>query len=95
MTAMALTESIKAQALALGFDLVAVGPAEPPEHADSFRRWVEAGHAGTMGYLERRLPERVDLGAAAGARSVVTVALTIFRARQDLPGAVAASRARL
>ena len=60
MIAAALTEAIKAQALTLGFDLVAVGPADPPEHADSFRRWIDAGHAGTMGYLERRLPERVD-----------------------------------
>jgi len=84
MTAMALTESIKAQALALGFDLVAVGPAEPPEHADSFRRWVEAGHAGTMGYLERRLPERVDpRRVLAGARSVVTVALNYFQGEPE------------
>ena len=76
MIAAALTEAIKAQALTLGFDLVAVGPADPPEHADSFRRWIDAGHAGTMGYLERRLPERVDpRRVLADARSVVTVAL--------------------
>lgn len=84
MAAAALTEAIKAQALALGFDLVAVGPADPPEHADSFRRWVEAGHAGTMGYLERRLPERVDpRRVLADARSVVTVALNYFQGEAD------------
>ena len=84
MAAAALTEAIKARALALGFDLAAVGPADPPEHADSFRRWVEAGHAGTMAYLERRLPERIDpRRVLADARSVVTVALNYFQGETD------------
>jgi len=84
MAAVALTEAIKGRALALGFDLVAVGSADPPEHADSFRRWVEAGHAGTMGYLERRLPERADpRRVLADARSVVTVALNYFQGEAE------------
>jgi epoxyqueuosine reductase len=84
MAAAALTEAIKARALALGFDLAAVGPADPPEHADSFRRWVEAGHAGTMAYLERRLPERIDpRRVLADARSVVTVALNYFQGETE------------
>ena len=84
MIAAALTEAIKAQALTLGFDLVAVGPADPPEHADSFRRWIDAGHAGTMGYLERRLPERVDpRRVLADARSVVTVALNYHQGEAE------------
>ena len=84
MAAAALTEAIKARALALGFDLAAVGPADPPEHADSFRRWVEAGHAGTMAYLERRLPERIDpRRVLADARSVVTVALNYFQGEAE------------
>ena len=84
MAAVALTEAIKGHALALGFDLVAVGSADPPEHADSFRRWVEAGHAGTMGYLERRLPERADpRRVLADARSVVTVALNYYQGEAE------------
>jgi epoxyqueuosine reductase len=84
MAAAALTEAIKARALALGFDLAAVGPADPPEHADSFRRWVEAGHAGTMAYLEGRLPERIDpRRVLADARSVVTVALNYFQGEAE------------
>jgi epoxyqueuosine reductase len=72
----ALTEAVKARALALGFDLVAIGPADPPQHGDSFARWVEAGHAGTMGYLERRGAERLDpRRVLPDARSVVCVAL--------------------
>lgn len=84
MGVVALTEAIKAKALALGFDLVAVGRADPPEHADSFRRWIEAGHAGTMGYLERRLPERVDpRRVLPDARSVVTVALNYYQGEAE------------
>jgi epoxyqueuosine reductase len=76
LAATALTDSVKALALELGFDLVAVGPADPPEHGDDFRRWIAAGHAGTMGYLERRLPERLDpQRVLPGARAVVCVAL--------------------
>ena len=72
----ALTEAVKARALDLGFDLVAIGPARPPEHGESFTRWVESGHAGTMGYLERRGAERLDPGRVLpGAQSVVCVAL--------------------
>src|SRR5688572_12782249 len=56
----ALTEAVKAQALGLGFDAVAIGPADPPEHGAALERWIEAGHAGDMGYLARRMGERLD-----------------------------------
>ena len=80
LAAAALTESVKTRALDLGFDRVAIGPASPPEHGDAFRRWVEAGYAGTMGYLERRLGERVDpVRVLPGARSVVCVALNYYQ----------------
>ncbi|MEK7839434.1 MAG: tRNA epoxyqueuosine(34) reductase QueG, partial [candidate division NC10 bacterium] len=71
-----LAESVKARALALGFDAVAIGPADPPARGDELRRWIEAGRAGTMAYLERRLAERLDpRRLLPGARSVVCVAL--------------------
>jgi epoxyqueuosine reductase len=71
-----LTASVKALALDLGFDLVAVGPCEPPEHGAAFRRWIEAGHAATMGYLERRLEERLDpQRVLPSARATVCVAM--------------------
>jgi epoxyqueuosine reductase len=80
LAASTLTESVKALALELGFDLVAVGPAAPPEHGAAFRRWIEAGHAGTMGYLERRRDERLDPARVLpGARAVVCVALNYFQ----------------
>jgi epoxyqueuosine reductase len=76
LSAATLTASVKAFALDLGFDLVAVGPCEPPEHGAAFRRWIEAGHAGTMGYLERRLEERLEpQRVLPGARATICVAL--------------------
>ncbi|HEX9125870.1 MAG TPA: QueG-associated DUF1730 domain-containing protein, partial [Methylomirabilota bacterium] len=75
-----LTESVKSRALDLGFDRVAIGPASPPDHGDAFRHWLEAGHAGTMGYLGRRLSERLDPARVLkGARSVVCVALNYYQ----------------
>jgi epoxyqueuosine reductase len=80
LAAAALTEAARARALALGFDLAAVGPAGPPEHGAELRRWIEAGHAGTMGYLERRLEERLDPGRVLpGARSVLCVGLHYYQ----------------
>jgi epoxyqueuosine reductase len=80
LASVTLTESVKARALELGFDRVAVGPASAPEHGDALRRWLEAGYAGTMGYLERRLGERLEPGRVLpGARSVVCVALNYYQ----------------
>jgi epoxyqueuosine reductase len=75
-----LTEGVKTLALDLGFDLVAIGPADPPEHGREFGRWAEAGYAGDMGYLERRADERLDpQRVLPGARSVVCVALNYYQ----------------
>jgi epoxyqueuosine reductase len=53
-------EPVRAWALELGFSeagLVALPYAEEERNASRFEEWVKAGHAGTMGYLERRGPE--------------------------------------
>jgi epoxyqueuosine reductase len=80
LRAAALTQSVKARAIELGFDRVAVGPAAPPPHGPAFRRWIEAGHAATMAYMERRAEERLDpQRVLPGARSVVCVALNYYQ----------------
>ena len=80
MAAPTITERVKATGRRLGFDLVAVGPAGPPEHAAAFQDWLDAGHAGTMAYLERGRDKRVDPGGVLpGARSVVACALGYFQ----------------
>jgi len=80
LASVALTGLVKARALELGFDRVAIGPAVSPEHGEAMRRWLEAGYAGTMGYLERRLGERLEPARVLpGARSVVCVALNYYQ----------------
>ena len=79
LTSSILTGSVKSRALASGFDHVAIGPASPPDHGRALERWLAAGYAGTMSYLERRLGERLDPDSVLpGARSVVCVALNYF-----------------
>lgn len=80
LTRAALTEAVKARALELGFDLVAVGPADPPEHGEAFEAWLDSGYAGSMGYLARGREKRLDPGKPLpGARSVIAVALNYYQ----------------
>ena len=79
LATLTLTGSVKALALELGFDRVAIGP-PAPTHGDALRRWVQAGHAGSMGYLERRLEERLDPARVLpGARAAICVALNYYQ----------------
>jgi len=81
-----LTESIKALALDLGFDRVAIGPADPPEHGAALVRWIDAGCAGGMAYLGRRMEERLDpQRVLPGAASVVCVAMGYFQGETQDP----------
>ena len=76
LTALALTKTVKARALELGFDRVAIGAARLPEHGAAFERWLDAGYAGQMSYLQKGRAARVDPGRLLpGWRSVVAVAL--------------------
>jgi epoxyqueuosine reductase len=77
LVGLALSEAVKARARELGFDRVAIGPAEAPEHADQFETWLDAGYAGTMSYLERGRADRLDPARLLpGCRSIVAVALS-------------------
>lgn len=72
----ALTRAVKDRALALGFDRVGVGPADPPERGSAFAAWLDAGYAGDMEYLGRGKAKRLDpQRVLPGARSVIAVAL--------------------
>ncbi len=71
-----LTVRIKAHARALGFDLVGIAPARPPEHWTFFLDWVAQGFAGEMGYLERNLERRGDPAQVLpGVRSILCVGM--------------------
>src|SRR5262245_44691746 len=80
MTPAGLAARVNEAGRQLGFDLVAIGPAGPPDHAAAFEGWLDAGHAGTMTYLERGRDKRVDpQRVLPGARSVVVCALGYFQ----------------
>jgi epoxyqueuosine reductase len=69
-------ELVKAQAYGLGFDLVGIARLGPVESAPIFERWLAAGHAGTMHYLERGAAARRDTRLPApGTSSAVVVAM--------------------
>jgi epoxyqueuosine reductase len=77
LRALAVAGAVKARARDLGFDAVAIGPADPPPHARQFEWWLDAGYAGSMAYLERTRAERLDPDRLLrGCRSIVAVALS-------------------
>ena len=51
-----LTESLKREAVRLGFSLTGVCPAVTPSGLNNLNLWIEAGYAGQMHYL----PDRLD-----------------------------------
>jgi epoxyqueuosine reductase len=72
----ALSEEIKAWALAAGFDRAGVASLEAAAHGEAFVRWLERGDLAGMSYLERRLTARLHPSTVlAGARSALCVAL--------------------
>lgn len=90
-----LTERVVALALALGFDLAGVAPAAPTPETEFLRTWLARGYAGEMGYIGRRVEERVDpRRLLEGARSIVAVGLVYDPGEPVDPGAPGAAVAR-
>ena len=84
LVGLALGSVVKARARELGFDRVAIGPADPPEHGGALEAWLDAGYAGTMSYLDRGRAERLDPARLLpGARSVVAVAMSYNKSTED------------
>jgi epoxyqueuosine reductase len=72
---LSLTDQIKAKAVEIGFDLVAIASAEPSKYSSYFRQWLEAGRAGSMDWLADRFAERINPAHYfPGARSAICVA---------------------
>src|ERR1043166_4355331 len=86
LTALALTEAVKARALDLGFERVAIGPAEAATaHARQFAEWLEAGYGAGMDWIgESRGARRAPGRLLPGVKSAVVVALH-YGPREDDP----------
>ena len=88
--------ALLAEARALGFSQCRVARCAAPPHGDSFREWLDGGHAGEMTpWLDRSRAKRTDpQQVLPGARSVVVLALNYWQGPRppQLPGAPAAGR---
>lgn len=74
-----LTERIKARGQDLGFDLVGVTSADPPDHLAAFEEWLDAGYAGTMSYMALWRGKRGDLQRVLpGCKSVIASAVNYY-----------------
>ncbi len=82
----ALEGDIKREARRLGFELVGIAAAGPADGFDSFRAWLDAGHAGEMGYLSRHADARRHPDSILpGVRSVVMVGMSYHFPAADPP----------
>ena len=67
---------IKAQAQALGFDLVGVAPLGPFPEAVFYPKWLESGYAGEMQYLEKQKESKLRPDSVLpGAKTVIVCAM--------------------
>ncbi len=79
-------ELVKGLAGEAGFERCGIAAAEPIPRGEYLRAWLAAGHAGTMGYLHRRLDSRLDARALLpSARSVIVAAQSYRRAEPPIP----------
>ena len=74
-----LRDRIKAEATALGFDLVGFTSAEPLAHSERLRSWVAQGFAGEMGYMSRDVDKRVDPSRVwPEVRSIIVLGMNYY-----------------
>jgi len=69
---------VKRRATALGFDAVGVTTLGPNAHAAELDRWLDAGYAGTMTYLQRQANKRKEPALIMPQARVAVVTLTNY-----------------
>jgi epoxyqueuosine reductase len=83
-------QQIKARARDIGFDLVGITTAQPPQHSQHLREWLAKDFHGEMGYLARNADKRVNPSKIlCDARSIVVVGLNYYTGDHNQPGRVA------
>jgi epoxyqueuosine reductase len=82
-----LAESIKQEALALGFSGVGIAPAAPlAEHQRAFRRYLSEGRHAGMAYLAQEPERREDPGRVLfGAKSVIALTWAYYQGDHPPP----------
>ncbi|MBF0369723.1 MAG: tRNA epoxyqueuosine(34) reductase QueG [Magnetococcales bacterium] len=74
-----LKEALRAQALAIGFDVARFAPATPPPTADNLLPWLEKGCHGEMAWLTQNTARRQDPGQLMEGVGVVLVLGSNYR----------------
>jgi epoxyqueuosine reductase len=92
-----LEEAIRAEAERLGFVACGFTRADAADAAGlDIRRWLEAGHHGTMGWLEARADHRVSPTALwAGAKSAIALGMSYAPASDPMALADETERGRI
>src|ERR1051326_7800488 len=86
----ALDLQIKQRALALGFNLVGITSAQPPNHAREFQRWLAADFHGEMGYLAKNAQRRTEPSQVLpDVQSIVVVGMNHYTGDHDRLGRIA------
>ncbi len=82
-----LSEAIKQEAAALGFDACGIAHAAPLQaDREHFSHWLEKGHHGKMGYMANHFEKRIDpRKLLPGAKSMIVVALNYYPAEKQPP----------
>lgn len=71
---------VKQWAGELGYDLVGIAPAVPPDKAECLAHWLGRGFHGDMHYLQHHLTQRIDpTEFVPGAKSIICTALSYWR----------------
>lgn len=80
---------VKKEAVRLGFDACGIAAAVPlDEDARRLERWLQAGHAAGMDWMQKHFELRVDPGKLVpGAKSVVTLLMNYYPAEAQRSGA--------
>ncbi|HVL39672.1 MAG TPA: tRNA epoxyqueuosine(34) reductase QueG [Fimbriimonadaceae bacterium] len=79
-------DSVKAEALKLGFDLVGVCRAQEPPHLAAYEDWIEKGRHASMDYLRRHLPlKRHPDALLPGVKTIIAVGLNYNQPRPQNP----------
>jgi epoxyqueuosine reductase len=86
-------EAIKQHARAIGFDLVGITTAQPPQHAEQFQHWLAKEFHGEMDYMAKNAPKRVAPSKVLpDVRSIIVVGLN-YGVEAAVPSGNAASPA--
>jgi epoxyqueuosine reductase len=81
-----LWQTIKTEAIRLGFNHIGVAPALPVPHIDAFQEWIQSGRHADMGYLSRSdtLTKRRDpRQILPGCKRIICLAMPYRRTQAD------------